>query len=528
MAERRRTAAAMLTVALVTGSLAGPAMMPSAATASVPPFTDTVGHPFALDIEWLRQSGITAGCAPERFCPDNTVSREQMASFLARALGLPPGADFFTDDESSVHEGDINRLAAAGITWGCAPTSFCPAASVSREQMASFLVRAFGLAPTTADQFGDDDASPHQADINALAVSGITSGCGGGRFCPAQAVTRGQMAAFLRRALHPEPPSAACSRTATAPTNGADATSGLNADIAATPNGGTLCLVAGATYRVSGTWLVQSRANLTINGNGAVVQRLSENSSTILQLQLGTGITVRNLVIDGSSTQSGVWRYNLEGGHGIRFGGATGVLLDGVTIRNVTGDGLYIAGGCGTPICPADNVTVRNSLIDGTGRNGVSITDGGNNVLIQNNTFRDIGYYTFDIEPNGYGVGAAGVDFVDNVIGPNGYAYIHNVVHGFVMAITGSSGGGPAIDIDFSRNTLLGQPFRVGVYNNGGARQLIRVADNHSDTRSTGQVELPLLFFGGVSGLTVTNNIGFSNAEVSTSGSSSVVISGNQ
>jgi hypothetical protein len=125
-----------------------------------------------------------------------------MASFLVRALKLPPSSrDWFSDDEASIHEADINALAASGITLGCGGGVYCPTSPVTREQMASFLVRGFHLPQTATDYFSDDSASPHQADINALAASGITLGCGGGVYCPAAWVTREQMAAFLHRAL---------------------------------------------------------------------------------------------------------------------------------------------------------------------------------------------------------------------------------------------------------------------------------------------------------------------------------------
>ena len=72
------------------------------ALAVVPPFTDTAGHPFAADIEWLRQAEVTGGCAGGRFCPDDLVTRDQMASFLVRAFDLPASAtNAFTDDEDS-------------------------------------------------------------------------------------------------------------------------------------------------------------------------------------------------------------------------------------------------------------------------------------------------------------------------------------------------------------------------------------------------------------------------------------------
>jgi hypothetical protein len=157
---------------------------------------------FAGDIEWAFATGITLGCGSDLFCTNNGVTREQMASFLTRALALPPtGTDFFTDDEGSIHEDDINRIAAAGITVGCPAAAFCPHAGLNREQMASFLVRAFVLPTTDGDFFTDDEASAHEGDINAVAAAGVTTGCGGGQFCPTATVTRGQMAAFLHRAV---------------------------------------------------------------------------------------------------------------------------------------------------------------------------------------------------------------------------------------------------------------------------------------------------------------------------------------
>jgi hypothetical protein len=67
--------------------------------------------------------------------------------------------------------------------------------------MAAFLVRALRLGPTSADFFWDDDGSPFEDDINRAAAAGITGGCGSGRFCTGDPVTREQMAAFLHRAF---------------------------------------------------------------------------------------------------------------------------------------------------------------------------------------------------------------------------------------------------------------------------------------------------------------------------------------
>jgi hypothetical protein len=66
-----------------------------------------------------------------------------MAAFLDRALDLPDATtDYFTDDAGSIFEGSINSLREASITTGCTATAFCPTASVQRGQMAAFLHRA--------------------------------------------------------------------------------------------------------------------------------------------------------------------------------------------------------------------------------------------------------------------------------------------------------------------------------------------------------------------------------------------------
>jgi glucose/arabinose dehydrogenase len=167
-----------------------------------PPFNDITSSAFFNEILWIYYEGITAGCSATAYCPSSSVTREQMASFLVRALHLPSTTrDFYTDDETSPHEGDINRLAAAGITHGCSATRYCPRSIVTRAQMASFLVRALELPASSTDAFTDDDSSIHEGNINALAKSGITGGCGPTTYCPDASVTRGQMAAFLTRAF---------------------------------------------------------------------------------------------------------------------------------------------------------------------------------------------------------------------------------------------------------------------------------------------------------------------------------------
>jgi hypothetical protein len=171
-------------------------------------FLDARGHNFETAINWLAAEGITMGCNPPlntRFCPDANVTRGQMAVFLSRSLGLPAASrDHFRDDQSLFYEDAVNRLYEAGITQGCAPARYCGEAEITREQMAAFLARTLGLPRATTDFFVDDGASIFQSAINRVAAARITLGCNppvGDRYCPSDQVTRGQMAAFIRRAF---------------------------------------------------------------------------------------------------------------------------------------------------------------------------------------------------------------------------------------------------------------------------------------------------------------------------------------
>ncbi len=176
----------------------------------LPFYTDILNSVFLYDIVWMADTAITKGCNPPentRYCPDDTVTRGQMAAFLARAFGYTELAPPFTDTAGSIFEADIRKLAKAGVTLGCNPPAndkFCPDDTVTRGQMAAFLVRAFDLAPAPSGQFVDIGGSVFAGDIDSLAVVGVTKGCNpptNDRFCPDDPVTRGQMAAFLKRAF---------------------------------------------------------------------------------------------------------------------------------------------------------------------------------------------------------------------------------------------------------------------------------------------------------------------------------------
>ncbi len=158
------------------------------------------------DIEWLARMGIVEGCAVDQFCPSRWVTRGELASFLVRTLDLRAAPkDYFMDDQGSAHEAAINALARSGVTTGCLPERFCPDNLVSRGQLAYFLANALKLPSQAVIQFADIGDSPFSRARNSIVAAGSGSGCCADSFCPRDSVSRSQVAGFLRqsmRALH--------------------------------------------------------------------------------------------------------------------------------------------------------------------------------------------------------------------------------------------------------------------------------------------------------------------------------------
>ena len=189
-------------------------------------FTDTAA-PFAAAIDCLVWYGVTQGRTATTFDQPGTVTRAQMAVFVHRmldtTLDLPvyDGTSAFRDvDDRGFASAEINVLASeefaaqfgTAIVAGRDDGGFDPSGSVSRQQMASFLGRAF-LAIAEAGGgsveylcegvFPDQDRiSPaHRDNVDLLCAFEITSGRADGTFGPTADVTRGQMAAFIMRAF---------------------------------------------------------------------------------------------------------------------------------------------------------------------------------------------------------------------------------------------------------------------------------------------------------------------------------------
>ncbi len=148
-------------------------------------------------------------CQEGHFCPEHPVERWVMAVWMIRALGRQP-AELDTSRFADVDSAEwwspyAEALAAAEITAGCGsePLVYCPQQYVSRAQMATFFVRAFSLASAPTAGFTDTQGNTHASNIDALAAAEITAGCRTEplRYCPDAKVTRAQMATFLHKAL---------------------------------------------------------------------------------------------------------------------------------------------------------------------------------------------------------------------------------------------------------------------------------------------------------------------------------------
>ena len=167
-------------------------------------------HAFRGFVSTLARNRVTGGCGGGNYCPDAAVTRAQMAVFLlvareGQGYAPPPCVTprFADVPCSNPFAAWINELSVRGVTGGCGGGNYCPGSPVTRDQMAVFLLltregSGYAPPPCTVPSFGDVPcSSPFAPWIYELVARSITGGCGGGNYCPASPVTRGQMAVFL-------------------------------------------------------------------------------------------------------------------------------------------------------------------------------------------------------------------------------------------------------------------------------------------------------------------------------------------
>jgi hypothetical protein len=172
--------------------------------------------PYYPFVYLIAKNGITAGCGTGYFCPNDPVTRAQMAVFLLRGehgsayappACTPPGAFGDVPCPSGFAVNWIEQLHNEGITGGCGGGNYCPNDAATRAQMAVFLLKSehgSSYVPPACTPPGifSDVACPGAFAVDwieQLYREGITGGCGGGNYCPNASITRAQMAVFLVR-----------------------------------------------------------------------------------------------------------------------------------------------------------------------------------------------------------------------------------------------------------------------------------------------------------------------------------------
>ena len=166
------------------------------------------GYPFQPDITTLVANQITVGVGGGNYGPLDNIKRQSMAVFILKAKhGIcytpPPCTGVFTDVPCSSNFAPwIEAMAAEGITSGCGGGHFCPLDPVRRDQMAVFLLKgqhgSSYVPPDCAGVFTDVPCpGPFANWIEQLKTEGITGGCGGSNYCPSTNNNRAQMATFI-------------------------------------------------------------------------------------------------------------------------------------------------------------------------------------------------------------------------------------------------------------------------------------------------------------------------------------------
>ncbi len=175
------------------------------------PFDDVADDSFAFDdVTCIFELGVTKGTSKTTYSPKDFVTREQMASFIARLYEVlngspaPIAATPFTDMPQNFATDDIGRIYGLGVTTGTSFDKYSPNDFVTREQMASFLARLRrsleGFCASPEIPFTDvPDTSFARLDVACIFGLAVTTGTTKTTYSPSDFVTREQMASFLAR-----------------------------------------------------------------------------------------------------------------------------------------------------------------------------------------------------------------------------------------------------------------------------------------------------------------------------------------
>ena len=179
------------------------------AAAAELPFTDVTSSAYYYEpVAWAVDMGVTTGTSATTFSPDNTCTRNQVVTFLWRAMGEPEPTSsenpFVDVKEADYFYKAVLWAVERKITNGVDATHFGPENSCTRAQVATFLWRTVGSVAPKSDEcpFTDVVKGEYYYDAVLWAVEmGVTTGTSATTFAPNDTCTRGQIVTFLYRAL---------------------------------------------------------------------------------------------------------------------------------------------------------------------------------------------------------------------------------------------------------------------------------------------------------------------------------------
>ena len=166
------------------------------------------GHWAETAIDWAFTTAVTSGCPtdgePDSTCPELRVTRDEMAEFMWNSKGEPTPTTTATFEDvpaGATYATAVDWLAEQKVTLGCTTTTYCPDGTVTRAEMATFLWRLEGSPAGSAPAgFTDVSADFFASDaVDWLLASGVTNGCTTVNYCPQGLVSRAEMFTFLRR-----------------------------------------------------------------------------------------------------------------------------------------------------------------------------------------------------------------------------------------------------------------------------------------------------------------------------------------
>lgn len=284
-------------------------------------------------------------------------------------------------------------------------------------------------------------------------------------------------------------------------TGATDVVGDLETWLAGVPDGATIRFQPSGTYRLDTPLDITSRNGLVFDGEGtaSIIQPDPgvTNSRPAIRVTGGEGITIARLSIDGGYTNPGVLDEAIQHNHGIMVLGATNVVIDDVTITNVSGDGVYL-GINSTTIC--ETVTVRNSTIDGTGRCGIAFV-AGNNLSALNNDLDVTGYTMMNIEPNTANDHCTNILINGNTLRASSHAHNFSAVAPLINNAT-------IDEVVFSNNTITGRTFKMQFAPTVSSNRFtnITISGNTCDTEYPGPDNTAPIGIDWCDGITITNN----------------------